>query len=415
MGFCTPLGSGRTHSEGAHCNEVVSSSQRTKFCVRCLSHPSACAFNNVFGAFLHRLPWEVVAHANFYGITRRSHLFRHCSILEGIIFSGVLAIPWWEKFLVAAGDFLGAVSPVTVILDALEGANKHLFIAVDEMDELYRQHPTTTFLSTLGELQELGNSLSGRVVVLLFGSSAMLPNLSSRNCTAFDEFPLLRSSPNLNGTKFSPVPLFSPTPTSLDIVSLFPRLSAPQCRVVLFFTGANIREIQKAGRASARMPYQSPYSSSSGMPYQSPYSSSSGSSKSVGDNGYRHLLVALLDEFYNVNKQLLAESFDVHGDWETKFSGLFFCAVEKLWKDLQGDGKINREEKENLWSYLMHLSDRGWIVVTQDRVVYPASLYMVFQRHDEKTNTVHTKSGFLKVLMTVLSAAESAATLSALA
>lgn len=100
------------------------------------------------------------------------------------------------------------------LTDALEKAGKRMLVVVDEVEQLYcvdssetnmRQHA----IDTLRFLQGLGNQKSGRYAVLLCSSSAFTYSLLFRgiNEHMLSRFPVLRSSPDLNSSKFEPLPI----------------------------------------------------------------------------------------------------------------------------------------------------------------------------------------------------------------
>lgn len=68
----------------------------------------------------------------------------------------------------------GALTLSSRYLDKqMKAMNTSMFLVVDELDEVYRSDQGHDIaLDTLGELQGLGNSVEGRVSVILCGSSA---------------------------------------------------------------------------------------------------------------------------------------------------------------------------------------------------------------------------------------------------
>ena len=90
---------------------------------------------------------------------------------------------------------------------ALEAHDKHLFLVVDEIEQLYRvsnEHDQSLYITArcnLGDLAWLGNQKSGRFAVFLCSSSASAPLLIT--CKADrKEFPLLHGAPSLNEQKY---------------------------------------------------------------------------------------------------------------------------------------------------------------------------------------------------------------------
>jgi hypothetical protein len=90
------------------------------------------------------------------------------------------------------------------VIRVLEKKNKFILLLIDELEHLYRvSSPKLTELGhyDLGDLNWLGDQKSGRVVVLLCGSSANCSLLIT--CHGEEkEFPLQRGAPHLNDTKY---------------------------------------------------------------------------------------------------------------------------------------------------------------------------------------------------------------------
>jgi hypothetical protein len=132
----------------------------------------------------------------------------------------------------------------------LQTRNEWMVLLVDELDELYRAVPVAEEVlhATLNELAYFGNSKSGRVAVLLCGSSATIPSLIKHDGVPmlYQEFPTLKGAPNMNGTKYSCRRLYSPTPVDLKMVErIVPNMSTLDRKRLLFSVGPNRREILK--------------------------------------------------------------------------------------------------------------------------------------------------------------------------
>ena len=270
------------------------------------------------------------------------------------------------------------------------GDSKRLFIVIDEMDELYRRHPQPAFSSTLGELQDLGNSEKGRVCVLLCGSSAVLPLLISVEYDDDDgilvsngirsQYPLLHGAPDLNCTKYKTLHLMSPTPVSLDIVySIYPDITIEAQRWILFLTGGNLREIKnlvdnvlkQRDEQHNRIPpdrfrahvygcfctkFKNIMENNSGSATMTAaatatatWSTTSGTTATTAATCiHDHLLAHVLDKCIEKNSKLFDrllsdDKFNAIGDspWETQFLPLSKEDVEKIWKKLrEGEGKL---------------------------------------------------------------------------
>lgn len=91
------------------------------------------------------------------------------------------------------------------LVKALETHNKHVFVVVDAIDQLYRvgstQPERTVAMRVLGDLAWLGNQRSGRFAVVLCGSSTSTPLLLSCRANRTD-FPLQIGAPDLDEQRY---------------------------------------------------------------------------------------------------------------------------------------------------------------------------------------------------------------------
>jgi hypothetical protein len=107
------------------------------------------------------------------------------------------------------------IPPTESLYDVIRARNLRLFLMVDELDQVYRVSPQmSTFehaVTTLYELAGLGDQASGRICTLICSSSPVLPLLitcdASHSPIHRSEFPLLSSTPNLNGQKYRTIRL----------------------------------------------------------------------------------------------------------------------------------------------------------------------------------------------------------------
>lgn len=136
-------------------------------------------------------------------------------------------------------------------LHALREANQYMVLMVDELDQLYRQRSNINHYHTnLADLAYLGNQDSGRVLTIVCGSSAALPQLITCGVIDYDEFPTSKGALNLNSDKYRTFRIRSHPPTEWNhIPSILPELDAtkpehiPILRTVAFLTGGTARKV----------------------------------------------------------------------------------------------------------------------------------------------------------------------------
>lgn len=168
----------------------------------------------------------------------------------------------------------GVATPGPASLDGLipelQRSGKFVLLLVDELDSLYMVNTThqpdgspPIAAGTLWQLGALGDNPAGRVITLLCGSSAVLPDLITANGKVHPDmvsrYPLLAFAPNLNGQKFRSMRIESDPPTSLAAVARINRLPAderewtPEERriisVVAFVAGATARNCGRVWRS----------------------------------------------------------------------------------------------------------------------------------------------------------------------
>ena len=321
-------------------------------------------------------PDVVMAYANYYAISKRGkpHQLRRVSLVHAVLLQ---LLPWWSP-----SAMFGPDNSENDLLEYLERRDLRLMLVVDELDEMYRCASALQFHDTLGELQTLGNSTEGRVAVVLCGSSAVLPMLICANVQTVDksEFRLLQSEvPNLNGNKYTPTQIHPPHSADLAIVQqLAPSLSVKDAREILFFAGANARQVTKAMSAGT-FPLADPEMSQMSSNYRLSYA--------------RDLNVAILDKLFETNKDLMGKLLDKENQpssavtdtpWHDSFLPLTFEAVRQIWNGLMSGGKVPDQAKELLEITLLYLSDRGFLVVAAGWAVYPWCVWSVAERHIQK-------------------------------
>mmetsp|Transcript_7068 Transcript_7068/g.26473 ORF Transcript_7068/g.26473 Transcript_7068/m.26473 type:complete len:208 (+) Transcript_7068:2494-3117(+) len=96
--------------------------------------------------------------------------------------------------------------PMDVLMEQYAHYDLKALVIVDELDQVYRRDDNEHGRQILDELAFLGSNPHGSNVVIACGSSAVLPQLISRNGshheTIREEYPLVKQCANLNGTKF---------------------------------------------------------------------------------------------------------------------------------------------------------------------------------------------------------------------
>ncbi|KJE91131.1 hypothetical protein CAOG_009529 [Capsaspora owczarzaki ATCC 30864] len=260
-----------------------------------------------------------------------------------------------------------------VLLDQLWDLNLRVLLIIDELDEGYRHASDAPFRSTLAGLQALGNSTSGRVAVVLCGSSSSLPDLiCGRRKDGFRD-----GWPNLNSTKFSLVRIPSPSPLDESLVAsilsqtkLCPSTLVNQ-RHLLYLAGTNIRSLHvHLSDAKHPMPEVDLEQLEDG-PHQ--YHKCA-----------RPLLTAILDKLIDKNKELLEELVDMKVlkaipsqiqsvDWPSRFLPVDEIEIDALWKKLQDHLKVASDLQAPLPRTLRHLLDEG-VLIEVEGDYFPYSL-----------------------------------------
>lgn len=281
---------------------------------------------------------------------------------------------------------------VTVsVYEALEDSGRFLLLCVDEIEELYRIAPSDAARfklanKTLGNLQKMGSQRTGRVGVLLCGSSAVTPLLICGNASNFStEFPRVIGAPNLNGTKFREKRIESALPTDLRVVQdmLTVYLKRPvtmeEARIHAFVAGTAARSVFATAEAGL-----------STRVLQEPVT---GARTLKSDQG--KLYSALLRRMVSENSVLLNEIcprtlLDLNAvasaTWEAQFQPLTWHAVEEEWARLVADDGVIERRDANLTHLVYALCDKGWLLydgidVCAPRRVYPCAVIDVVREH----------------------------------
>lgn len=150
------------------------------------------------------------------------------------------------------------------LCNSLEKCDKRVILLIDELDKFYEVSPDyyhwyPTLTKTQGRLAKIGDDRCSIFAAILCGSSAHISTLVSANGKddpAFvKDFPLVKISINLNGTKFRTRRIYSTTPVELSTVSNILFQAEPVTtanikivRSVAFITGGVAREIKRLAK-----------------------------------------------------------------------------------------------------------------------------------------------------------------------
>ena len=286
-------------------------------------------------------------------------------------------------------------APKDVLLTYLQTAEINLVVLIDELDQLYKTDNHVNKV-TLHDLACLGNQPTGRVSVVLCGSSAMMEDLITtngiRDTNIVAEFPLLKGAPNLNGTKYLTKRVYSTLPTDLGAVAILSHkelndANKPYLRLVAFAGGCS-------ARATGRILNDS---SANGniLLGLSPDSAHSGHN-TLNKVDMNHLRGKIIKGLYKKNKTLFNQFFHSKGlvslqklatvNWEERFQPLLFVEIKAIWTKLITRKKVQKEDSGNLMYNLLHLSDRCWLTIggvtdSSPEFIYPFSMFHLLKQH----------------------------------
>jgi hypothetical protein len=265
------------------------------------------------------------------------------------------------------------------LLDALEQANKYLFLIVDEFDMFYEQNPDRYQLigTTLSELSGIGNNNSGRMATVLCGSSSNLQVLIRKNTTPqlVQDYPALTCATNLNETKFATRRIEASSPVDVEatreIVNacMKTNITRQNAKIITFVAGTTPREVQRVLEMT----------SADDMMNKSADNNSSGAN-TMKNVSLKHLWNGIMNKSVEKNMDLLNLlyhhrkldfKFVQLGDWPDRLNPLSFDEVASVWKDTP-----NNDD----WAVshaLFHLSDRNWCSVHGMGNSFPKHIYPV--------------------------------------
>jgi hypothetical protein len=231
------------------------------------------------------------------------------------------------------------------IVGALKKSGKYLMLMVDELDQLYKLdgYKYRSAVTTLNNLAYFGNQPSGRVSVIVCGSSTLMEELITTNASdaTRQDFPLVGTEAvNLNGTKFLTKRVYSTLPVDLESVATIAEVELPlsddkkpYLRLVAYYSGCCARNAERLmhdiDTSIDRM--------------SSPDQALSGS-KTMGNEDLSHLRRGIMNLFLNKNRVLLQQLFEgtvdnIHYniamiDWETQFTPWTYSDFEEVWKEM---------------------------------------------------------------------------------
>lgn len=269
-----------------------------------------------------------------------------------------------------------------------------LLLLIDELDQLYKIKEKVA-LENLHELSFLGNQSTGTVSVIVCGSSAMMEFLITTNASQSirDEFPLLTmGAPNLNGTKFQTRRVSSNLPIDLITTGILAEKHTTSqtinwVRLVAFVAGAGARSVGRvisdAGQDGEILNSISPDANYTGA-------------NTLSKEHLARLRTKILKKLYSKNANMFDSIKNASNvaaaiattPWEKggemEFQPLTYKEVQKIWKGLIRKKIVSEDDRMFLDTSLLHLADRGWIVIgsvkdSHPTDLFPFSLLQVFQ------------------------------------
>eukprot|EP01038_Epipyxis_sp_PR26KG_P004987 gene4987-6970_t len=284
------------------------------------------------------------------------------------------------------------------IFEALEKHEKYVLLLIDEFDELYRvresadekiQATYRTCMSSLGDLNWLGNQKTGRFAVLLCGSSASCPLLVTFDADRV-EFPLQNHSPHLNGTKYKtrrlPVNPFLDSEVSKQMLAHFlPNYTEKQGKLITFCLGMNPRKYSTL--AQAVQEENDMFSAFHYGNHESGISLAGSPEIEFRDK----LLIKMREKNIKVFKMIKDEKEDtvnaykvMDSDWINHFEPLTVSEVKSVWIDLNNKQSLNAELLKKMQQALFFLSDKDQLTFSEisgdglPPYIYPMSGSQVF-------------------------------------
>jgi hypothetical protein len=271
------------------------------------------------------------------------------------------------------------------LISALIRHGVYLHLIVDELDQAYKidgkEYPEV--IRSLHDLSYFGNQPSGRIAVLVCGSSAMIQNLITTNADdkIREEFILLKTgATNLNGNKFITKRVYSTLPIDLEAVAcivdeVYSELNMPYLRLIAYATGCSARNVQRVIKDL------NPDLDLLGL--ATPENSLSGGNTA---SARRFILwQKIMKRMRKNNRTVCNELFPIGANvgeivrnivsinWEVSFQPLYFDEILVIWKKLIRKGLV--DNSENLSYDLLHFADRNWITIDGIRNSKPNRIF----------------------------------------
>ena len=339
---------------------------------------SACM--KIFSELITRIvPKLIVLHVSFNNIEKSMSALRASSLLDLLIIE-------IQKHVTLDFTNVSKEDQCESMLLQLTSKDYFVQILIDELEQLYRMKgdkgnfPIAT--TNIHDLSFLANQPSGRISIIVCGSSAVMENLITANANDAirDEFPLLSTGAiNLNGSKFHTCRVYSTLPTDLEAVRSITHSDCKDgeahiswIRVVAYASGCSARNVRRVLRDK--------YDNTSGL---NPENSV------TGGNTLNHDEISIVREkifkkLYTKNKTLMDFIFkgDVsviidrvaYHDWEARLVPLVYDDIADIWRKLVAK-KLVANSTGNLVYYLLHLSDRNWFTLDGIRESKPQNIY----------------------------------------
>eukprot|EP00597_Dinobryon_sp_UTEXLB2267_P004553 CAMPEP_0170062438 /NCGR_PEP_ID=MMETSP0019_2-20121128/3667_1 /TAXON_ID=98059 /ORGANISM="Dinobryon sp., Strain UTEXLB2267" /LENGTH=539 /DNA_ID=CAMNT_0010268591 /DNA_START=19 /DNA_END=1639 /DNA_ORIENTATION=+ len=276
------------------------------------------------------------------------------------------------------------------IIEALICENRKLLVLVDELDQLYKLDGNIfpAARSTIHDLVYFGNQPSGKLSVLVCGSTALMENLITTNSTdqIRDEYPLLKSGAiNLNSTKYRTKRVYSTLPTDLKAIESiigYPEKKFEEnvalYRLVAYITGCSARNVERL---------LNDVDDSTIIGSTSPENSQSGANTQTNNNIAllrKEILKSLVAKNNNLMRQIFGTSTFTTAEivknlvlinWESQFIPLTFPEVEQIWFKLERKKKVQSSQRGDLCYYILYLTDRCWFTINGIRDSRPEFIY----------------------------------------
>lgn len=280
-------------------------------------------------------------------------------------------------------------------MDSLDSLDLRLQLLIDEMDQMYKidgkEFPSV--VTTLNDLIYFANQPSGRMSIMICGSSALMEDLITTNApeSVAKKFVLLSTgATNLNDNKFVTKRVYSSMPCDLQSVAsitgeIFTDENKPWLRLVAFCTGCTARNVgrilKEADTLNAIDGLACPENSLSGggtlnnkelyLPWHAIMKKLTRKNSKLMEE----LLSSSHHDLNDGNSSTTIITAISSSNWEETFVPLTFIDVEDKWRKLHRQKKISDEMFSNLSYNILHLADRNWIAFDGVKHSRPDRIY----------------------------------------